>query len=692
MALAIDYRPKTLSDVKGNESVKKSLTALLKRNPKDIPKCFMFSGLSGGGKTTLARIVAKELGCVDSEFYELNSANVRGIDTVRELEKLTRYAPMDGTCRIWLIDECFAAGTMISTPSGDVPIEDVETGDSVFSIAGNDRVVNKFENKVELERVAKVSLKNGETIYCSTNHKFLTTNGWKMVYKLDLQKDLLLPYSRLVVNDIIRQKESRSANTKTIEKMRNMRERVHLQKNTSKNVQSRVQSQTESQNEGNRTTSHESLSYLSKRVSGNGVVQQEEVLQSEMQRQRSFSERRNAGANSHQSIGFEDCRFEGEVSTDGSRGDSQGETFSTNVEEQSVVKSSGYSKSHGDKKTQRDSECVVGCSGWKRTFDGSSDGVGGCVRVADRICNIVRFSDTELSDVLQSGHSTTETETCNRSGWKRSQYEKKYIKRCKKDEQTNYIGVESVEIYKQGYNDESFRSIIDDTERDKGFVIFYDMEMSSHPSYFANGVTVHNCHMQTSAAQQAMLKMFEECPKHVYFMIATTNPEKVIPALKGRCISFEVLPLDDEEMYDMLMDIIEGENANVPDSIIDKIVSNAGGSSRNAIQFLEKVIDLEPKEMEKVVMKMGDEEAVTKDLFDALINKKQWKEVASIIKRITVEAESIRYSMLGLSNSMLLGGYGNPKQAALVLECFSKNTYDTGKNGITLAAYGVICG
>jgi DNA polymerase-3 subunit gamma/tau len=199
-------------------------------------------------------------------------------------------------------------------------------------------------------------------------------------------------------------------------------------------------------------------------------------------------------------------------------------------------------------------------------------------------------------------------------------------------------------------------------------------------------------HQYPAASQEALLKMFEECPSHAYFMICTTNPEKLKPALKNRCVSFEVLPLSDDEMFNFLVDIAEAEDSDVPDDIIEKIVSVAGGSSRNALNLLEKVVDLDPKDMKNVAMKMDNEESTAKQLFDAMIAKKDWKSVAKIIKEITAEPETIRYSMMGLANAMLLGGYGNPKQAALVLECFGEDTYTLGKNGITLFAYRVICG
>jgi len=105
MTLYLKHRPNNLDDIKGNASEIASLKRMLE-NVETCPHSFLFTGPTGCGKTTIARIVANELGAVGNDFRELNTADFRGIDSVREMRKQSQYKPLEGRCRVWIIDEC----------------------------------------------------------------------------------------------------------------------------------------------------------------------------------------------------------------------------------------------------------------------------------------------------------------------------------------------------------------------------------------------------------------------------------------------------------------------------------------------------------------------------------------------------------------------------------------------------------
>jgi DNA polymerase III gamma/tau subunit len=97
------YRPRTLAQVVGQGRAVAILTDKLRHNT--VPHAIMFSGPTGTGKTTLAHILRKELGCTDHNLIEINCADVRGIDSVREIQQVAPMLPLGGGPRVWILDE-----------------------------------------------------------------------------------------------------------------------------------------------------------------------------------------------------------------------------------------------------------------------------------------------------------------------------------------------------------------------------------------------------------------------------------------------------------------------------------------------------------------------------------------------------------------------------------------------------------
>jgi len=99
-----EARPTILDEVVGNKSAIKALKKELKAEKHS--HIYLFSGPSGCGKTTLARILASSFGCLDMNIIEMNAASQRGIDVIRDLEKMSQYSPMGGGARAIILDEC----------------------------------------------------------------------------------------------------------------------------------------------------------------------------------------------------------------------------------------------------------------------------------------------------------------------------------------------------------------------------------------------------------------------------------------------------------------------------------------------------------------------------------------------------------------------------------------------------------
>ncbi len=121
--LALKYRPQTFDDLIGQEFVAETILNSIKADK--VPNAYLFTGIRGIGKTTIARIVAKTLNCSNGinskckrcdncdsiansshiDVLEMDAASKTGVDDVRDLIEFSRYGPTSAKYKIFIIDE-----------------------------------------------------------------------------------------------------------------------------------------------------------------------------------------------------------------------------------------------------------------------------------------------------------------------------------------------------------------------------------------------------------------------------------------------------------------------------------------------------------------------------------------------------------------------------------------------------------
>src|SRR3989338_11197787 len=99
IALYRKYRPKSFKDVIGQEHIVKTLEGALKLG--NVFHAYLFAGSRGTGKTTLARIVAHEIGASGNDIYEIDAASNNGVDEVRLLNEAVSTLPLESRYKVY---------------------------------------------------------------------------------------------------------------------------------------------------------------------------------------------------------------------------------------------------------------------------------------------------------------------------------------------------------------------------------------------------------------------------------------------------------------------------------------------------------------------------------------------------------------------------------------------------------------
>lgn len=97
------YRPDTFAKVRGQDHIVSILKSSIENSA--TVHAYLFAGSRGTGKTSVARIVARELGTSENDLYEIDAASNRGIDDIRALKESVQTMPFESTYKVYIVDE-----------------------------------------------------------------------------------------------------------------------------------------------------------------------------------------------------------------------------------------------------------------------------------------------------------------------------------------------------------------------------------------------------------------------------------------------------------------------------------------------------------------------------------------------------------------------------------------------------------
>ena len=158
---------------------------------------------------------------------------------------------------------------------------------------------------------------------------------------------------------------------------------------------------------------------------------------------------------------------------------------------------------------------------------------------------------------------------------------------------------------------------------------------------------IDEVHMLSTGAFNALLKTLEEPPEHVIFILATTEPHKILPTILSRCQRYDFTKLSDKDIKNRLKDVLEKEGVTYNEEAIDIIISLADGGMRDALSILDQVLAYSQNKLDVqdildiFALESKDEKIallnsiISKDVSDVLARIKRYVSLGTDIKRLT---------------------------------------------------------
>ena len=396
---------------------------------------------------------------------------------------------------------CFVSGTLVSTPAGDFPIEDIQIGDQINNAFGIDTVAGV--SKREVNSICKVVLSNGVMVKCSISHQFFTQRGW-------IEAADLTMHDEVIGHD---------------EAMRMVQSGIQRQAISAEVLLSELQvspcgesstCESSKQQGTHKATANKDVRVVQKDLRSKMEQQElESILLSEL-----FSVVENGTAGN--------TRF-----CTQSRGESKGcgkhQSMARRRHRNSDCSAGTMEAVHSpseDGKVYSEDEIVPDYkrtstedSRWKRSgTDGATgEAITGTRNGLDsRTCCFARKTHSRLPDSLQDRHSKPIADdgsgdrrefTCNATEENGG---------CKEGRCTQRQRVDRIEILERG------NSEYDRLCEGKDTVTVYDITVTNHPSFSVHGMLVHNClRSYGSLTTQTFVDLFRDIP---YRFVATATP------------------------------------------------------------------------------------------------------------------------------------------------------------------------
>jgi DNA polymerase III gamma/tau subunit len=198
--------------------------------------------------------------------------------------------------------------------------------------------------------------------------------------------------------------------------------------------------------------------------------------------------------------------------------------------------------------------------------------------------------------------------------------------------------------------------------------------------------------------QQSLLKVLEDTDDYpdAYFLIATTDPSKILKTILTRCVRLVFDPVRIEALVGLIVSVAEREGKKLAEGVAEGIAERADGSPRQALHLLGGVLDRDLSEQLETLQALDAEKKAAFDLAKALLwEKPDARKVLDIVAALKdADVEGVRQTVLScVTKELLKCGKKDRMLAALAVHRAFQFDFDRNRyNGLVGAVAGLVFG
>lgn len=189
---------------------------------------------------------------------------------------------------------------------------------------------------------------------------------------------------------------------------------------------------------------------------------------------------------------------------------------------------------------------------------------------------------------------------------------------------------------------------------------------------------IDECHGLSAPAKQALLKVLEEPPAHLFFALCTTEAHRIPETWKTRCFPVTLKPVERKYIEELLQIICDAENWHPANDILSLIVEEATGQPRKAITLLERCYDVRDRSEAKRIISILDNDSDTIGEIAGLLiqGRASWEALRPLLLRLDEASDSYDGLLIPLTRRLIgallrESGPGKAKHLASMIDALT---------------------